>query len=76
MSIAQILITQMISEAVNHEKQINVVYNNSHNKVVYPKKRDNYYKKMLKHLHNNNRKMRNYHNIKQPGHDVQRFGHK
>ena len=25
---------------------------------------------------NMNQKMRKYHNIKQPGHDVQRFGHK
>jgi len=74
MSISQILLTQMIAEAVNHEKEINIVYNNiQNNKVVYPKKHNNYFKNMSKHLHNNNSKMRHYHNIKQPGHDVQRF---
>ena len=76
MSIAQILMAQMISDAVNYEKEINITYQNQKHNVVYPKKHDNYFKTMSKHLHNNNRKMRHYHNIKQPGHDVQRVGHK
>ena len=77
MSISQILLTKIISDAVRHEKQINITYNDSqNNKVVYPKKQMKYFKNMSKHLHNTNRKMRNFHNIKQPGYDVQRFGHK
>jgi hypothetical protein len=77
MSISQILLTQMIAEAVNHEKEINIIYQNLQKQnVVYPKKHNNYFKNMSKHLHNNNSKMRHYHNIKQPGHDVQRFYNK
>ena len=41
------------------------------------------FKNVEKHFHNNivsykniNQKMRKFHNIKQPGFDVQRFGHK
>ena len=75
MSITQILMIQMISDSINHEKQTNTYNNLKNNKIVYPKN-NKYFKTMSKHVHNNNRKMRNYHTIKQPGYDVQRFGHK
>jgi thioredoxin-related protein len=62
-----------------------LLLNNINNEIVFVEKTKHKHKR-FKNIHehinthvsfkNVNQKMRKFHNIKQPGHDVQRFGHK
>jgi len=59
-----------------------LLLNNINNEPVFVEAKHKRFKNIHAHINthvsfkNINQKMRKFHNIKQPGHDVQRFGHK